>query len=236
MKRALVVGVVVLLSGVAAAGVFGGGSGGAAAAVVDVLAELVGKNVNANSYTANNTSGPGFQSTGDRVDAVRLGTGPRATIGTCNGGAICLGPNSGSDTGVYVSGFIVARSQQIQGELDLLGDNAYLRNNNGAVRVNDADGFVINGTSPLKGIDRATATVDFPAIPNNDCVSITTAVAGAQVHDFVDALADFDLPDDVTVRAEYVVSAGQVKLKACNHSNEAAEDPSSGSFIIRMER
>lgn len=237
MKRALLVGGMVLLSGVAVAGVFGGGSGGGVGAVVDVLAELVGKNVNANSYTATTTTGPAFIATGDRIDAIRLGSGSRATIGTNASGDIFIGPNDfGYTTSLYLWGGIVTQGIQVRSVLDVLGPGTYITNNDGVVQVVDPDGFKINGTTPLKGIVRASVTVDFPAIPNNDCVSVTTAVAGAQPHDFVDAIADFDLPEDVTVRAEYVVSAGQVKLKACNHSNEAAEDPDSGAFIVRLER
>lgn len=235
-RRGVGVLAVLLVAGAAGASVFGGGGGGAAA-VVDVLAELVGKNVSAASYTATTTTGPAFVSTGDRVDAVKLGTAPRASIGTCNGGAICLGPNSGSDTGVYVSGFIVSRSQQVQGEMDLLGDNAYLRNNSGPVRVRDADGFSINDTATIKGIVRTSATLDFPSISNNKCVTLDASIPEAQVGDFALAEAAFETPEDVTVRVSHAVTvAGTVTIKACNHSSLMAEDPASGIYLIRLER
>lgn len=238
MKRALVVCSVVLLSGVAVAGVFGGGGGGGAGAVVDVLAELVGKNVNANSYTATNTSGPGFMATSDRTDAFRLGTHPRATIGPCYPGSpdVCVGPNDFGYTSKFtVWGDIVSQGIQVRDNIDILG-NASILNNNGPVRLNDADGFVLNGGTAQKGHNVDTFTLDLAPIPNNSCLTVLVAWPLAQLHDRVKLTVDFDLPDDVIVTPERVPEAGQVRLKACNISNEASQNPDSGPFIIELDR
>lgn len=236
MRRAIFVGGMVLLSGVAVAGVFGGGGGGAGA-VVDVLAELVGKNVNANSYTATTTTGPAFVATGDRVDAIRLGSGSRATIGTNATGDVFIGPNDfGYGTTVTVWGSITTQSMQVRDNIDILG-NAAILNNNGPVRIVDMDGLAINGGTPLKGIVRTSATLDFPSISNNKCITMDATVSEAQVGDFAMAEASFDLPEDVTVRASHSVTvAGTVTIKACNHSSILAEDPASGPYLIRLER
>lgn len=228
--------VLALGSGVAMASKIGAGGGGGVGAAVDVLGALVGQDVNANSYTATTTTGPAFISTGDRVDAVKLGTGARASIGTCNGGAICLGPSTGNSTGVYVSGFIVSTSQQVQGELDLLGDNAYLRNNSGAVNVRDTDGLSINDTTPVKGVVLARVTFDFPSITNNACSTQSVTVTGAALQDYVKANADFALPADVSIGNARVTSANTVELKLCNHSSTGPQDPASGAYNFEIMR
>lgn len=228
--------VLVLVSGVAVASAISSGGSGGGGSAVDVLAELVGKNVSANSYTATATTGPAFFSTGDLVDAVKLGTGPRATIGTCNGGAVCVGPVSGSDTGFYVSGFIVARSAQFTSEVDLLGDNAYLRNNSGPVRVNDVDGLVVNGTTPLKGRVAVAVTFDSAAINNGTCLAQSLTVTGAVVGDAVGVNADFDLPDTVMIGNARVTATNTVALRMCNVDVALPKDPVSGTYNFVLER
>lgn len=230
----------VLASGAAvASAITAGGSGGGGASPVDVLAALVGQNVNANSYTATATTGPAFNSTGNLVDAYRLGTGPRATIGTCNSGGICLGPNDGSiGTMVFISGSFVSKSAQVQGPLDMLGVDAYLINNNSTdpVRVEDADGFRINGTSPIKGVARASVTYDAPALSNNTCSPQSVTVTGAALGDYVTVNADFALPTGVAIGNARVTAANTVELTLCNITAGGALDPTSGPYLFRLER
>lgn len=236
MKRALVF--MVLAAGVAGASVISsGGNGGGAA--VDVLAELVGKNVSASTYTATTTTGPAFQSTGNVVDAVRLGTGPRASIGTCNSGGICLGPNDGTiGTMVFVSGSVVANSAQIRGPLDMLGVDAYLINNNASdpVRVEDLDGLRINGGTPLKKRLVVPVIFDSAAISNNACNPQAVTVPGALDGDFVDVNAQFALPGGVGIQGVRVTASDTVELNICNNTAGGALDPDSGSFLFRLER
>lgn len=233
-RTKVLAGALVLVSTVAvASAISSGGSGGG---TVDVLAALLGQNVSAASYTATATTGPAFFSSGDLVDAVRLGTGPRATIGTCNGGAVCIGPTTGSDTGLYLSGFFVARSAQFTGELDMLGDNAYLRNNNGPLRVNDTDGLVINGTTALKGRLAVAVTFDAAAISNNTCNPQAVTVTGAVVGDFAQVNANFALPTGVGIQGVRVTATDTVEVDFCNVTSGGSLDPASGSYLFLLER
>jgi hypothetical protein len=226
-----------LLSGAASAQIFpGGGGGGGAVTPTDVQAALVGQAISASSYTATTATSPGFQCSQDLEACIRLGTGLRATIGTCNGGAICIGPNSGSDTGLYLSGFFVARSAQFTSEVDLLGDNAYLRNNSGPLRINDTDGLVINATTPLKGRVAVAVTFDSAAISNNACNPQAVTVTGAVVNDFVSVNADFALPAGVGIQGARVTAADTVELNLCNNTTGGALDPASGSYLFKLER
>lgn len=240
MRRAIFVGGMVLLSGVAVAGVFGGGGGGAGAAV-DVLAELVGKNVNAASYTATTTTGPAFIATGDRVDAIRLGSGSRATIGTNAAGDIFIGPNDfGYTTSLYLWGGIVTQGIQVRSVLDVLGPGAYITNNDGMVQVFDPDGFSINGSTAIKALYiEPPAVIDLPQVSNGSCSTMDYALAKAKVGDFVGVQAEFDYGEDapdVTVRGGRVPVDGTVRIRFCNSSPMTEEDPPSGPYTIRLER
>lgn len=227
-----------LLAGAASAQTFpgGGGGGGGAVTPTDVQAALVGQAISASSYTATTATSPGFQCSQDLEACVRLGTGLRATIGTCNGGAVCVGPPTGSDTGFYVSGFVAARSAQFTSEVDLLGDNAYLRNNSGPVRINDTDGLVLNGTTPLKGRVALAVTFDSASINNGTCLAQAVTVTGAVAGDFVRVNADFDLPDTVMIGNARVTSANTVSLRLCNLDVALPKDPASGPYNFVLER
>ncbi len=238
-RRVIGVLAVLLAAGAAGAAVFGGGGNGAAA-VVDVLSDLVGKNVVANSYTATNTTGPGFQSTGDRVDAVRLGTNPRATIGTCQSGGVCIGPDDlGYATRLFVWGTIGTQAMQIRDNLDVLG-NAAILNNNGPVRVRDTDGFSVNDGTPLKGeYALKNNVIDFPEVSNGSCNSLDYPLSDAKVGDLVGVQAEFDYGDDapdVTVRGGRVPVDGTVRIRFCNSSPMTQEDPPSGPYTIFLRR
>lgn len=226
--------VLALGSGVAMASKIGaGGSGGGA---VDVLAELVGKNVNANSYTATNTTGPGFQSTGERVDAVRLGSNPRATIGTCQSGAVCIGPDDlGFATRLFVWGTIGTQAVQVRDNLDVLG-NAAILNNDGPVRILDTDGLIVNNTTPLKGRLAVAVTFDAAAISNNACNPQAVTVSGAQVGDFAQVNANFALPAGVGIQGVRVTASNTVEVNFCNVTSGGSLDPVSGSYLFLLER
>lgn len=224
-----------LLAGAASAQTFPG-SGGGGATPTDIQAALVGMAISASSYTATTATSPGFQCSQDLEACIRLGTGLRATIGTCNGGAVCVGPPTGSDTGFYVSGFIVAQSAQIQGQLDLLGDNAFIRNNSGPVRISDTDGLVINGTTPLKGRDLVSVTFDSAAISNNTCNAQSVTVPGTQATDFVEVNARFALPSGVGIQGVRATGANTVELNLCNNTAGGALDPASGTYLFKLER
>jgi hypothetical protein len=216
-----------------------GGGSGSGGGVVDVLAALIGKAVNADSYTATTATGPAFTSANNLVNAIQLGTGPRATIGACNTGGICFGPNDGAiGTMVFISGSLVSKSAQVQGPLDMLGVDAYLINNNGSdpVRVEDVDGFRINGTTPLKGRVAVSVTFDAPAINNNSCTPSTVSAPGARPGDFVSANADFFMGDDLFVGGVRVTANDSVELTICNVNTSVTTDPPSGTFLIKMER
>lgn len=236
MRTKILAGVLVLVAtGAFASAISSGGSGGGTG-TVDVLAALVGQNVSAATYTATTSTGPAFFSTGDLVDAVKLGTGPRATIGTCNGGAVCIGPLSGSDTGLYLSGFFVARSAQFTSEVDLLGDNAYLRNNSGPLRINDVDGLVINGTTALKGRVAVAVVFDSASINNGTCLAQSVTVTGAALGDSVGVNADFDLPDTVMIGNARVTATNTVSLRLCNVDVALPKNPDSGPYNFVLER
>lgn len=234
MKRALVA-VVVLVSGAAVAGVFSGGGG----AMVNVLAELVGENVNAASYTATSTTGPSFVSTGDRVDAARLGTHPRATIGPCEPGApdICVGPNDFGYTSKFRTwGDIIAQGFQVRDNIDVLG-NAAIVNNSGPVRITDTDGLVVNATTALKGRVAVPVTFDSASINNGTCLDQAVTVAGAVVDDFVtSAYAAFTLPPGVSVDNAFVTATNTVELRLCNVDPSTPRDPASGLYKFVLER
>lgn len=233
MRRALLVGVV-LASGAAVAGVFGGGGG----AIVNVLAELVGKNVNAASYTASSTTGPSFVSTGDRVDAYRLGTHPRATIGPCAPGGpdVCVGPNDfGYTSSLRVWGNLSAQGFVVRDNIDVQGSAAIV-NNSGPVRVTDTDGIVLNGGTPLKGRVALPVTFDVASIAAGACVDSEVTVTGAVVGDSVRVNADFALPANVGIGNARVTAADTVELRLCNNSLLLPRDPASGPYNFVLER
>lgn len=237
-RTKVLAGLLVLVSGVAVASAISSGGSGGAGAAVDVLAALVGKDVNANSYTATTSTGPAFYSTGDLVNAVRLGTAPRATIGVCNPGQpdVCIGPNDFGFTsklvlwGDFTTQTIVARTF-----LDVQG-SAYIINNAGPVMVTDTDGLVINNTTPIKGNVMARVTFDFPSITNNACSVQSVTVTGAALQDAVHANADFSLPADVSIGNARVTAANTVELKLCNHSSSGPQDPVSGAYVFEFRR
>lgn len=240
MKRAMIA--VVLIGGIAGAAVIEGGrKGGSGGSVVDVLAELVGKDVNADSYTATATTGPAFNATGNLVDAVRLGTSPRATIGTCQSGSVCIGPDDlGYATKLYVWGDIITQMVQVRDSIDVLG-NAAILNNNGPVRIVDTDGLSINGSTPIKArYILPGIVVDFEPVPNGACGDpVDIPVPEAKAGDFVGIQAEFDYGEDapdVTVRGLRAPADGIVRVKACNASFMTEEDPPSGPYKIRLER
>ena len=236
MRTKILVGVLVLVAtGAAASAISSGGNGGAASAV-DVLAALVGQNVNANSYTATATTGTAFQSTGDLVTAVRLGTAPRATIGTCSSGGVCIGPDDfGFTTKLYVWGDITTQTVVARTFLDVQG-SAYIINNAGAVMVTDTDGFVVNGGTPLKGRVAVAVTFDSAAINNGTCLAQTLTVTGAVLGDAVGVNADFELPDTVMIGNARVTAANTVSLRMCNVDVALSKDPVSGPYNFVLER
>lgn len=225
-----------LVAGTASAQTFPGGGGSGAASSVDVLAALVGQNVSANSYTATATSGTAFQSTGDLVTAVRLGTAPRATIGTCSGGGVCIGPDDfGFTTKLYVWGDITTQTVVARTFLDVQG-SAYIINNSGPVRVTDTDGLVVNGGTALKGRVALAVTFDSASINNGTCLNQAVTVAGALVGDFVRVNADFALPDTVMVGNARVTATNTVSLRLCNIDPALPADPASGPYNFALER
>jgi hypothetical protein len=228
-----------LASAASAAQPFPYGRGASAPTPADVQAALVGRMISADSYTATTATGPAFIATNNLVNAIQLGTAPRATIGSCNATGICLGPNDGAiSTMVYISGSLVSKSAQIQGPLDMLGVDAYLINNNGsdAVRVEDVDGFRINGTTPLKGRVAVSVTFDSAAISNNACNPQTVTVTGALAGDFVSVNANFALPTGVVIGNARVTSANAVELTLCNVTTGGTLDPASGPYLFKLER
>ena len=236
MKRALGAVVVLLTASVAGAAVFGGGGGGAGA-VVDVLAELLGENVSANSYTATTATGPGLQCNGNLASCVRLGSGTRAYLGTNSSGDILLGPDDGSNaTGVRISGYVRALSAQFIGPVDLLADNAYLTNNAGVLRLYDLDGISFNDTTPLKGRVALAVTFDSAAINNGTCLAQSVTVTGAALGDSVKVNADFELPDTVMIGNARVTAPNTVALRLCNVDVALAKDPVSGPYNFVLER
>lgn len=233
MKRALLA--MVLLAAFADAAVMGGG--GAAGAAVNVLAELVGKNVNATSYTASSTTGPAFVATGDRVDAARLGTHPRATIGPCEPGApdICVGPNDFGYTSKFRTwGDIIAQGFQVRDNIDILGTAAIV-NNSGPVRLNDADGFTINGGTPQRGRIAGSVTFDSAAIGAHDCEPQTVTVTGAALHDITTVSADFQLPKGVGLQGGRVSAVDTLELNLCNNT-DGSLNPVSGPYLFELVR
>lgn len=235
MRTKILVGVLVLVAtGAAASAISSGGNGGAASAV-DVLAALVGQNVNANSYAATATTGTAFQSTGDLVTAVRLGTAPRATIGTCSSGGVCIGPDDfGFTTKLYVWGDITTQTVVARTFLDVQG-SSYIINNDGAVKVIDADGLVINSTTALKGRVAVAVTFDSASIAANGCNPQTVTVTGALANDFASVNANFALPSGVGIQGARVTATDTVEINLCNNT-VGALDPASGSYLVKLER
>ena len=233
MRTKILVGVLVLVAtGAAASAISSGGSG-----MVNVLAALVGQNVSASTYTATATTGTAFQSTGDLVTAVRLGTGPRATIGTCSGSDVCIGPNDfGFTSKLYLWGDFTTQTVVARTFVDVQGAS-YIINNDGAVKVTDTDGLVINSTTALKGRVAAAVTFDSASISAGTCLDQDVTVPGALVGDFVtSANADFALVANVAVGNARVTDVDTLSLRLCNNDLLLPRDPASGTYRFVLER
>lgn len=243
MKRAIIVCVLVLLSGVAVAGVFGGSGSGGAGAVVDVLSELVGKPVVASSYRATTAQGPGFFADGVLSCVLDLGAGPRNCLGTNVSGDILLGPDDGgAGTHVRIAGDVTAISATlVNGGLNLL-NNAVIYNGQPGkpVAIQEEEGFRVNDGTPLKGEYALKGNViDFPMVSNGSCSSLDYALPGAKVGDLVGVQAEFEFGDDapdVTVRGGRVPVDGTVRIRFCNSSPMTEENPPSGPYTIYLRR
>jgi hypothetical protein len=225
-----------LASAASAAQPFPYGRGASAPTPADVQAALVGRMISADSYTATTATGPAFTAANNLVNAIQLGTGPRATIGACQSGAICIGPDDlGFTTRLFVWGTIGTQMVQVRDSLDVLG-NAAIINNDGPVRIGDTDGIVINGTTALKGRVAVSVTFDSAAISNNACNPQSVTVTGALAGDFVSVNANFALPTGVVLGNARVTSANTVELTLCNVTTGGTLDPASGPYLFKLER
>lgn len=192
-------------------------------------------NAIAKTYTATATSGTAFQSTGDLVTAVRLGTAPRATIGTCSGGGVCIGPDDfGFTTKLYIWGDITTQTVVARTFLDVQG-SSYIINNDGPVRITDTDGVTINNGTPQKGRVAVSVTFDSAAIGANTCNPQTITVSGAALNDHTNVTANFQLPVGVSLNGGRVTATDTVELNLCN-ATAGSLDPVSGPFLVKLER
>jgi hypothetical protein len=214
--------------------VFPGGSGGGGTCSLDPAAVGI-----APSYRATTTTDTGYQCDALLTSCVDLGPGARNFIGSNVAGDITLGPQSGNTTVVRTWGSMyVTNILQVASQVDILGSSAHLANTfpSAPVRVTDADGLIINGTSAIKGVVRASVTFDFPSIPNGTCGVSSLTVTGAAVGDYVSINADFVLPTTVGIGNARVSAANTVDLRLCNHDAALSADPASGAYLVRLER
>lgn len=182
----------------------------------------------------------GFQCDGVNPQCVDLGPGSRNAIGTNILGEILLGPGSGNTTvvrnfGDYV-GLGITGSNVTALAAFILGTNSFLVNSSAnPVRVTDADGLQINGTTAIKGWVQAAVAVDFASVGASACVTQSVTVTGAAVADAAWGNADFALPLGVSVGNVRVTATNTVELTLCNVT-AGALDPSSGNFLFRLSR
>ena len=210
----------------------GGGSGSGGVCSLDPASTAITER-----YRATATTGTGYQCDATLDSCVDLGPGTRNTVGTNVAGAVCLGPCSGSGTAVLVFGdMTISNVTTIGAALDFSG-SSFIRNPlGGTVKVTDPDGLVINATSAIKGVVRASVTFDFPSIPNGTCGVSSLTVTGAAVGDYVSINADFVLPTTVGIGNARVSATNTVDLRLCNHDAALSADPASGAYLVRLER
>lgn len=212
--------------------VFPGGGGGVCS--LDSTTEAL-----AESYRATAVSGTGYQVDAVLACGVDLGPGARNCLGTNVGGDILLGPASGNTTIVRVYGSeYITNILQVAAQVDIIGSSAHLANTfpSTAVKVTDADGFQINGTTAIKGWVQVAVTHDFGSINNNACVAESVTVTGAAVNDAAWGNANFALPLGVSVGNVRVTATNTVELTLCNVTAGGPLDPASGSYIFRLSR
>lgn len=97
--------------------------------------------------------------------------------------------------------------------------NAGGTNQNVGVNPTGTGGFTISGTSALRGIRSATASIDFASMAAGAANSQTMTVTGAAVGDavFVSTADGSAHPDEITVYG-FVSAANTVSLRAVNRS------------------
>lgn len=219
-------------------GVFPGSGGGGGMCTLDGTQPGI-----ATYYRATATTGTGFQCDATLTSCVDLGPGDRNSIGTNPAGDILWGPASGSTTTVRIFGNLTLNNVlTVAGSIDLYGSGGSGGGNlnntfpSSPVRVTDADGLIINGTSAIKGVVRASVTFDFPSIPNGTCGVSSLTVTGAAVGDYVSINADFVLPTTVGIGNARVTATNTVDLRLCNHDAALSADPASGAYLVRLER
>lgn len=215
------------------------GSGGGGTSPADIQAALVGQAINADSYTATTTTGPGFSANAVLACALDLGPGSRNCLGTNLSGDILLGPNDGgAGTEVRVSGSVSALNLNLtNGFLNLVNNAAITNPQPGKpVYVTEEEGLVINNTTPIKAHLAVPVTFDSAAISNNTCNPQTVTVTGAATGDFVSVNANFALPTGVSIGNVRVTAANTVELTLCNVTTGGTLDPASGTYNFTLER
>lgn len=234
MSRAVLLSLLLALP--AAAQTFpyiGGGSGGGGVCTLDGSTQAI-----ATSYRATTTTGTGYQCDAVLSSCIDLGPGANNFIGTNVAGDIVLGPGSGNSAVVrifgtqYVNNFV-----QSTAGFDVYFNGALFNSFTGQpLKVADAEGLTINGTTAIKGVVRASVTFDFPSIPNGSCGVSSLTVTGAAVGDYVSVNADFALPSTVGIGNARVTAANTVDLRLCNYDAALPADPASGAYLFRLER
>jgi hypothetical protein len=205
-----------------------GGGGGGTATALDPATTY-----QASAYRASTATGPGFRCDNTLATCVDVGPGTCNDLGTNVAGELVVGGASGS---------CVSRFGQICGtqlgcnNTALVGSQLIRLPSTSPLDVTAPQGMAINGTTPTKGVVRASVSMDFASIPNATCLAQSVTVTGALVGDHVSVNADFAMPAPVGIGNARVTATNTVDLRLCNHDPVTSQDPAAGNFIFRLER
>jgi hypothetical protein len=239
-RTRLVILCVMLASSIALAGVIGGsGGGGGGSATLDPNRADVASTYRATGVLPDGgaSTGPLYTCDGTLYPCFDFGAGGGAS--NCN----AIGTNAGGDLVVgNANSGCIARFGQVHGSqlgtnnTALVGSQIIRLPSTSALDVTAPQGLTINATTAIKGVVRASVSVDFASVPNSTCLAQSVTVTGAAVGDAVSVNADFSMPAPVGIGNARVTATNTVDLRLCNHDPVAAQDPPAGNFIFRLER
>jgi hypothetical protein len=194
------------------------------------------------SYEGTDATGPVFscQNVASAV-CVDLGPGSHNNLCTNVSGEILLGCGSTSTIIRVGEGTIIQNGQITIPNGAINADGTVIRNNaggqGGTVHIEDAQGLMVNSTTPIKGVLLLPVTVNLGDL-TDQCDDVTATVAGVEANDYVFVTPNGDLAAaNIIVGNARVTNAGtdEVTFRACDVAN-GSDDPASASFLFLVMR